>query len=171
MRFGFDEYADVVTVDHLAYRATQVPEPKTMEEALSSDAADEWKAAADSEYSSLQENQTWELVKLPPNREAVPCKWVFKVKYRENGDIERFKARLVAKGYVQKHGVDYDETFSPVVRFSSIRILLSFALQHNLHIHQMDVVTAFLHGKLEEEIYMTQPCGYSCSERQRESSL
>lgn len=71
VRFGFDEYADVVTVDHLAYRATQVPEPKTMEEALSSDAADEWKAAADSEYSSLQESQTWELVKLPPNREAV----------------------------------------------------------------------------------------------------
>ena len=94
-------------------------------------------------------------------REAIPCKWVFKVKYKEDGHIERFKARLVVKGHVQKHRIDYDETFSPIVRFSSIRVLLSFALQHGMHIHQMDVVTAFLHGKLEEEIYMMQPSGYS----------
>jgi len=78
VRFGFDEYVDVATVDHLACRAAQVLEPKTIEEALSSDEADKWRAAADSEYSSLLENQTWDLVELPPDREAIPCKWVFK---------------------------------------------------------------------------------------------
>ena len=83
------------------------------------------------------------------------------MKYKQDGHIEHFKARLVAKVYVQKHGIDYDKTFSPIVHFSSIRVLLSFALQHGMHIHQMDVVTAFLNGKLEEEIYMMQPSGYS----------
>ena len=158
VRFGFNEYADVAAVDHFAFKAGQVLEPRTIEEALSGDDADKWRAAA---YSSLLENQTWDLVELPHDREAIPCKWVFKMKYKEDGSIERYKARPVAKGYAQQHGVDYDETFSPVVRFSSIRVLLSFALQQNMHVHQMDVVTAFLHGKLEEEIYMTQPSGYS----------
>ena len=161
VRFGFNEYVDVAAVDHLAFKAGQVLEPRTIEEARSGDDTDKWRAAADSEYSSLLENQTWDLVELPHDREAIPCKWVFKMKYKEDGSIERYKARLVAKGYAQQHGVDYDETFSPVVRFSSIRVLLSFALQQNMHVHQMDVVTAFLHGKLEEEIYMTQPSGYS----------
>ena len=160
VRFGFDEYGNTATVDHLACRAAQILEPKTIEEALSSNKADKWRAAADSEYSSLLENKTWDLLELPPNREAIPCKWVFKVKYKEDGRIERFKARVVAKWYTQKRGIDYDETFSPVVCFSSIRMLLSFALQHSMHIHQMDVVTEFLHGNLEEEIYMLQPSGY-----------
>ena len=93
--------------------------------------------------------------------EVVLCKWVFKVKYRKDGSIEHYKARLVAKGYAQKHGIDYDETFLSCCRFSLIRVLPSFTLQHNMHIHQMDVMTAFLHGKLEEEIYMTQPSDYS----------
>ncbi len=84
---------------------------------------------------------------------------MFKVKHQSDGRVERYKCRLVAKGYSQKYGVDYDETFSPVVRFSSIRTLLSFAVQNNLHVHQMDVVTAFLNGHLDEEIYMEQPEG------------
>lgn len=85
---------------------------------------------------------------------------MFKVKHHSDGQVERYKCRLVAKGYSQKYGADYDETFSPVVRFSSIRTLLSFAVQNNLHVHQMDVVTAFLNGHLEEEIYMEQTDGY-----------
>ena len=119
-RYGFSEYADTAKVDHLAYNVSQIAEPNTIEEALASEYSKEWKEAADSEYKSLMENDTWELVELPENREAIGCKWVFKVKHTGDGKVERFKGRLVAKGYAQKHGIDYDETFSPVVRFASI---------------------------------------------------
>ena len=85
---------------------------------------------------------------------------MFKVKHHSDGRVERYKCRLVAKGYSQKYGADYDETFSPVVRFSLIRTLLSFAVQNNMHVHQMDVVTAFLNGHLDEDINMEQPEGY-----------
>ena len=135
-------------------------EPKTIGEALASEHSKGWKAAADSKYKSLMENETWELVELPKDWEAIGCKWVFKVKHTSEGKVERFKGRLVAKGYAQKYGIDYDETFSPVVRFSSIRSLLAFAVQNNMLIHQMDIVTAFLNGELDEEIYMQQPTGY-----------
>ena len=116
----------------------------------------EWIAAADSEYNSLIENNTWKLVELPPGRKAIHCKRVFRAKHYSEGRVKRFKARLVAKGYAQKYGIDYDETFSPVVRFSSIRTLLAFAVQKNMVVHQMDVVTAFLNGQLDEDIYMRQ---------------
>ena len=162
VRYGFEEYADRVTeeVHHVAYHVCEISEPKTIKEALSGDHAKEWKEAADSEYKSLLENETWELVELPPSKRPVKCKWVFKVKHKSDGTVERFKARLVAKGYTQKYGIDYDETFSPVVRFTSIRLLLAYAVQNDMLIHQMDVVTAFLNGELEEEIYMEQPDAY-----------
>ena len=162
VRYGYDEYADTAThhVHHVAYHLSEIDEPTTMQEARSSDHAAEWKVATDSEYNSLIENKTWELVELPPGRKAVGCKWVFKLKHPGDGTVERFKARLVAKGYAQKCGIDYDETFSPVVRFSSIRFLLAFAVQNDLLIHQMDVETVFLNSKLDEEIYMQQPEGY-----------
>ena len=163
VRFGIDEYADVATVEnsvqHFSYNACQIMEPKSMEEALSSDHAKEWKAATDSEVDSLLESETWELVELPPDRKPIGCKWVFKVKHGSDGSVEWLKGQLVAKGCSQKYGIDYDETNSPVVRFSSIRGLLAFAVQNSMLIHQMDVVTAFLNGKLDEEIYMAQPDG------------
>ena len=162
LRFGFDEYADVTEVTHVALH-TAIEEPANMQEALSSKFSAQWKAAADCEYQSLIENKTWELVELPTNRKTVGCKWVFKVKYGEHGEVDRFEGRLVAKGYSQKYGVDYDETFSPVFRFSSLRILLAYSVQKNMLIHQMDVTTAFLNGDLEEEIYMEQPEGYVVS--------
>ena len=112
------------------------------------------------EYESPLENETWDLVDLPRGRKAVGSRWVFKVKRHSDGRVERYKCRLVAKGYSLMYGADYDETFSPVVRFNSIRTLLSFAIQNNLLVHQMDVVTAFLNGHLEEEIYMEQTEGY-----------
>ena len=160
VRYGIDEYVDTAKnhVNHVAY--CHFIQPKTMEEALNSEHRKEWKEAADSEYSSLIENKTWELVKLPKGRKAISCKWVFKVKYSNDGKIDRFKGRLVAKGYAQKYDVGYDETFSPVVCFSSIRALLAFAVQNDMLIHQMDLVTAFLNGQLEKEIYMEQPDGY-----------
>ena len=99
----------------------------------------------------------WDLVPLPEGREAIGCKWVFKVKYDSNGKVERFKGCL---GYSQRYGIDFEETFAPVVRSSSIRVLLAFGLQNDMIIHQIDVITAFLNGKLQEDIYMQQPAGY-----------
>ena len=161
-RFGVDEYADTSTVEaqHVAFRVSEIDEPTTIEEALSGDHSQQWKMAADAEYKSLMENKTWELVKLPEGRRTIGCKWVFRVKYDSNGQVESFKGRLVAQGYSQKYGINYDETFSPVARFSSIRTLLAFAAEMGMQIHQMDVVTAFLNGDLKEEIYMQQPSGY-----------
>ena len=161
-RFGVDEYADTSTVEaqHVAFRVSEIDEPTTIEEALSGDHSQQWKMAADAEYKSLMENKTWELVKLPEGRRAIGCKCVFRVKYDSNGQVERFKGRLVAQGYSQKYGIDYDETLSPVARFSSICTLLAFAVEMGMQIHQMDVVTAFLNGDLKEEIYMQQPSGY-----------
>ncbi|KAL2607649.1 hypothetical protein R1flu_026222 [Riccia fluitans] len=102
---------------------------------------------------------TWTLVPLPPGRRTVGCKWVFKVKTKPDGSVSRYKARLVAQGYSQIHGVDYTDTFSPVVRLQSIRVLFAVAVQYKMHIHQMDVKTAFLNGFLEEEVYMRLPEG------------
>ena len=145
------------TCKHFAYRVSEVPQPKTMDEALSSQHAEEWKEASRSEYQSLMDNNTWDLVELPEGKEAIGCKWVFKVKHNSEGEVERFKCHLVAKGYSQRYGVDFEETFAPVVRFSSIRTLLAFAVNKDMIVHQMDVVTAFLNGELQEEIYMQQP--------------
>ena len=168
VRYGIDEYVDTASCTinerekchHIAYTASQIAEPVTMQEAMASNYAAEWKKAANQEYESLISNETWELVELPVGCTPIGCKWVFKIKYNSEGTVERFKARLVAKGYTQKYGVDYEETFSPVVRFTSIRMLLAFAVQHSMLIHQMDVVAAFLNGSLQEDIYMEQPDGY-----------
>ena len=113
------------------------------------------------EMQSFQKNQTWKLASLPKGKKAIGCKWVYAKKdgfpHRDN---VCYKARLVAKGYAQKEGVDYNEVFSPVVKHSYIRILLALVAQLDLEIVQMDVKTAFLHGDLEEEIYMSQPEGF-----------
>ena len=139
VRFGYDEYADTMSVEHqvhhVAYNVCQITEPRTMEEALTSEYSKEWKAAADSEYKSLIENETWDLVELPDGEKPIGCKWVFKVKHRSDGTVERFKGRLVAKGFAQRYGIDFFETYSPVVRLSSIRALIAFAVQNLSLIH------------------------------------
>uniref|UniRef100_A0AAV1UWT9 Reverse transcriptase Ty1/copia-type domain-containing protein n=2 Tax=Peronospora matthiolae TaxID=2874970 RepID=A0AAV1UWT9_9STRA len=119
-----------------------------------------WKEACDSEFDSLQRNDTWEIVPLPKGRKAIGCRWVFRVKENQDGEVKRFKARLVAKGFSQKFGVDYEETFAPVAKFTSIRVVLSMAAKYGLMLYQMDVKTAFLNGSLNEDIYMDQPDGY-----------
>ena len=106
----------------------------------------------------MEINQTWDLVPLPKGKKEIGCKWVF-VKKEDSSGI-RYKARLVAKGYAQKEGIDYNEIFSPVVKHSSIRILLALVAQFNLELAQLDVKTAFLHGDLEEEIYIAQSVGF-----------
>ena len=113
------------------------------------------------ELKSMAENNVWDLVELPKGSKRVGCKWVFKTKRDSNGNIERFKARLVAKGYTQKDGIDYKETFSPVSKKDSLRIIMALLAQYDLELHQMDVKIAFLKGDIEEEIYMDQPEGFS----------
>jgi hypothetical protein len=137
-----------------------VTEPQTYEQAVSSPEREQWLEAINAEYKSLVENQTWNLVERPKERKLVSCKWVFKVKHNADGGVERYKARLVARGFTQTEGIDYHETYSPVVKMTSIRVLLSIVAIHDLELHQMDVKTAFLNGHLEEEIYMHQPEGF-----------
>nr|KYP59892.1 Retrovirus-related Pol polyprotein from transposon TNT 1-94 [Cajanus cajan]KYP59910.1 Retrovirus-related Pol polyprotein from transposon TNT 1-94 [Cajanus cajan] len=107
------------------------------------------------EMESLHKNQTWKLIKLPKGRHVAGCKWIFKRKSGIPGiETVRYKARLVAKGFSQKEGVDYNEIFSLVVRHTSIRVLLAIVACQDLELEQLDVKTAFLHGKLEEDILM-----------------
>jgi histone deacetylase 1/2 len=112
------------------------------------------------EFNALQANQTWRLVHPVPGANIIDSKWVFKVKQKSDGSIERYKARLVAKGFKQRYGLDYEDTFSPVVKPTTIRLLLSMALTHGWCLRQLDIQNAFLHGILEEEVYMLQPPGY-----------
>ena len=135
-------------------------EPQSIEEALRGEHSNKWKQALEAEYSSLMNNETWELVPPPESSNIVGSKWVLKIKRDANGNIDRHKARLVAQGYSQTQGIDYEEVFFPVARYSSIRTLLALANEHNLEIHQMDVKTAFLNGSIEHDIYMTQPKGF-----------
>ena len=129
-------------------------------EALHSPDAAQWVKAMTEEIDSLRENKTWELVRLPNGRKAIQCKWVFETKYRPNGDIDKFKAWLVAKGYTQKAGIDYTETFSPVVKFETIRIVMAITAADDLEIVQFNIKTAFLHGDIAELLYMEQPEGF-----------
>ena len=139
---------------------SEVDEPKSIKDAMNSENSDQWKGAMQSEYTSIFKNETWELVPPPCGINVVGSLWVFKVKCNAYGFINHFKARLVAQGYSQTHGVDYDEVFSPVARYSAIRSLLALANANDLEIHQMDVKTAFLNGSLDYEVYMTQPEGF-----------
>ncbi|KAK8685701.1 hypothetical protein V6N13_041698 [Hibiscus sabdariffa] len=109
---------------------------------------------------SMSENQVWTLVEPPEGIKPIGCKWVFKKKTDMDGNVQTYKGRLVTKGFRQIHGVNYDETFSPVAMFKSIRILLAIAAFHDYEIWKMDAKTAFLNGKLEEDVYMTQPEGF-----------
>ena len=136
-------------------------EPASFRAAMLSANAKQWEHATDSEYDSLQKAGTYELVRLPPGRSPIGCKWVLKVKRGADGQVERYKARLVAQGFSQKAGIDYTDTFAPVAKFVSIRALLAIGAHFDLHMHQMDVKTAFLNGELDEEIYMRQPEGYA----------
>lgn len=109
------------------------------------------------EMRALQTNCTWDVVPLPPGKKIVGCQWIFTIKHKADGSVERYKATLVAKGYTQKYGVDYNETFAPMVKINTIRILIFVAANQNWPLLQFDVKNAFLHRELQEEVYMDLP--------------
>jgi hypothetical protein len=149
-RYSVDEYVLL----------TDGGEPECYAEAMEDEHKSEWVDAMQDEMKSLHDNHTFDLVKLPKGKRALTNRWIYRVKQEEHTSQPRYKARLVVKGFRQRKGIDFDEIFSPVVKMSSIRVVLSLAASLDLEIEQMDVKTAFLHGDLEEEIYMEQPEGF-----------
>ncbi|KAJ9542108.1 LOW QUALITY PROTEIN: hypothetical protein OSB04_028614 [Centaurea solstitialis] len=135
-------------------------EPVSYGEVVSGNESEQWQEAVKAEMQSMYDNQVWELENLPQHCKVVGHKWVFKKKTDMDGNVHIYKARLVAKGFTQTHGIDYDETFSPVAMLKSIRILMAISAYFNYEIWQMDVKTAFLNGKLTEDVYMQQPEGF-----------
>lgn len=138
--------------------------PLSYQEAVKGPNAEQWIEAINSELEAHNENQTWVLVERKTGMKTIDSKWVFKVMKDADGNIYRHKARLCARGFMQQHGVDYLETFSPVVRYDSLRVLLAVVAAQDLELAQFDVQTAFLHGKLEEEIHMELPEGFKKEE-------
>ncbi|KAL0461671.1 UNVERIFIED_CONTAM: Retrovirus-related Pol polyprotein from transposon RE2 [Sesamum latifolium] len=132
-------------------------EPRSFAEATKHS---EWREAMKAEIHALEKNNTWKLTPLPAGKRTIGCKWVFKTKLRTDGRVERYKARLVAKGYNQVEGIDYTDSFSPVAKAVTVRLFLTLAATNGWALQQLDVNNAFLHGYLDEDIFMTPPEGY-----------
>jgi histone deacetylase 1/2 len=143
------------TICYSHFAATS-EEPRSLQHAL---ADDNWKAAMDVEFLALQKNKTWHLVSPQKGKNVIDCKWVYKIKRKSDGEIERYKACLVAKGFKQRYGIDYEDTFSPVVKEATIRLVLLLAVSRDWCLRQLDVQNAFLHGFIED-VYMKQPPRY-----------
>lgn len=140
--------------------------PDTYADILKRQDKNEWLKAIDDEVKSMEYNNVWSIVERPTNVKPLKSKWVFRIKRDENERVSRYKARLVAKGFLQKYGIDYEETFAPVAKLTTIRIFLAVGVQCGYHFHQMDVKTAFLHGDLKEQIFMEAPEGISLNDNE-----
>ena len=121
---------------------------------------EQWRLAMQEEFDALQANNTWELVPRPPRANVISGKWVFRHKLRQDGTLDRYMARWVVRGFHQRQGIDYDQTFSPVVKPATIRVVLHLAAARNWIVHQLDVKNAFLHGELQKLVYAEQPRGF-----------
>lgn len=159
-RYDLRDRGQLRKPDRYAACTAKGMEPINYYDAINGENSHEWTEAMNDELNSLAVNNTWQLVDRPTDKNILNNSWVYKVKYASNGDVERYKARLVINGSRQQYGIDYNETFSPVVRFESIRALLAVAAKEKLKLKQFDIKTAFLNGVLEELIYMSQPVGY-----------
>lgn len=137
--------------------APKVSEPKTIAQALKSPV---WRKAMDEEMSSIVRNNTWDLVPPSSSQNVIGCKWVFRIKKDKDGNITQYKARYVARGFHQRPGIDYGETFSPVVKPTTVRLVLSLAVSQGWPLRQLDINNAFLQGTLTDEVYTIQPPGY-----------
>lgn len=135
-------------------------EPSTFQEVVSCSNDSLWMATMQEEMEALHKNKTWDLVVIPEVQKAIGNKWVYKIKCDANDQVERYHARLVVKGYAQKEGIDFNEIFSPVVRLTTIRVVLVMCVAYDLHLEKLDVKTSFLLGELKEEMYMLQPEGF-----------
>ena len=140
--------------------SSTIKTPQTLTEARASSEWPKWEEAMKTELEQLQKMQTWKLVNLPTGRKPMGCCWVFSVKLNKNGDPAHFKARLVAKGYSQILGQDFDQMFAPVMQLDSLQNLITIASIHDLDMNVLDVKSVYLHGDLEETIYMKQPVGF-----------
>ncbi|KAI0525207.1 hypothetical protein KFK09_004599 [Dendrobium nobile] len=149
-----------LNLQHLISNAQQAADPTSYTEAVKHS---HWRHAMASEFFALQTQGTWTLVEQPNTASIIGCKWTYRTKYNSDGSIARYKARLVALGNHQEHGIDYHETFSPVAKLPTIQILLTVALHNNWPVQQLDVANAFLHGNLQETVYMAQPKGFEDS--------
>ena len=133
---------------HCYFALAALHEPRNFSEASKNSL---WQKAMNEELNALIKNNTWDLVDLPPEKSVVGCKWLYKIKTHADGSVERYKARLVAKGYTQEYGIDYEETFAPVARLTSVRALIAVASARKWSLYQMNVKNAFLNGDLTEE--------------------
>ena len=149
------------------FAAFSQDDPKSRSEALSRSDKNDWQRAMDEEYNALLQDETWEIVSAPNDRNIVTCKWVFKTKKDENGGLGRYKARLVARGFSQKFGTDYDEIFAPVIKQATFKLLLAIAGKQKLLVKHFDAKTAFLNGELKETIYMKQPQAYEVTKKEQ----
>jgi hypothetical protein len=155
----FDPAAYIADAE-FSTEVTLTDEPKTLKEIQLSPDWELWQQAMNEEMKALMEKGVYEWVEKPTHKTPLPAKWVFKIKRDKQGAVEKYKARLVAKGFMQKPGVDYDEVFASSSSLVTLRLLLSFAVQKEYEIHQIDVKTAFLNGELTEEVYLHPPEGY-----------
>jgi hypothetical protein len=138
-------------------RSISDAKPSSFEEA---DKLQVWKDSMLEEYRSIIKNNVWDIVSRPKDKSVVSSKWVYKIKHAVDGSVEKFKTRFVARGFTQKEGIDYEETFSPVARYTSIRTIISLAPILGWKLHQMYVKTTFLNGKIEHEVFVEQPDGF-----------
>ncbi|GKC25959.1 ribonuclease H-like domain-containing protein, partial [Tanacetum coccineum] len=162
VKYGIEKYVSYSRLSSVnicfAVSLNKSVEPTYLVEALFDP---NWVEAMNNKIEALNRNNTWTVCDLPIGRKPIGSKWIWKIKYKASGDIERYKARLVAKGFSQKEGFDYDETFNPVVKMVTVRCLISIVVVNKWPLYQLDVNNAFLYGDLVEDVYMTLPDGYN----------